>query len=106
MALEGLKRLLASLTGGGNGSRSYEGMISCDEALERLFEYLDGELTDASSEEVERHAEVCKVCYPRLQFERHFLDALHAAEQRGGASRELKDRILRVLAEEGLQVST
>ncbi len=106
MALEGLKRLLASLMGGGNGSRGGEGMISCDEALERLFEYLDGELTDASSEEVERHAEVCKACYPRLQFERNFLDAVQAAEQRGGASRELKDRILRVLAEEGLQDST
>ena len=51
------------------------------------------------SREVERHLELCKACYPRFQFERHFLDALQAAEERGTASPELKDRILKVLAE-------
>ena len=67
-------------------------------AAEGLF--LDGELAEISHAEVERHVEVCKACYPRFQFERNFLDALQAAEERGTASPELKDRILKVLAEE------
>ncbi len=98
---DSLRKLFGSIGGGGENHGDDDGvMISCDEAKTRLFEYLDGELGEISHDEVKLHVERCKACDPRFQFERHFLDALQAAEERGAASPELKDRILKVLAEE------
>lgn len=53
--------------------------ISCQEALERLYEYLDGELTPESAEEVRRHVKICDACYPEVSFTTEFRDALHRA---------------------------
>ncbi|GMR13378.1 MAG: hypothetical protein BMS9Abin29_1585 [Gemmatimonadota bacterium] len=103
---ESLRKLFGSIGSGVAPGGDGGGAISCDEAKTRLFEYLDGELGPISHEEVERHLERCRACYPRFQFERHFLDALQAAEERGTASPELKDRILKVLAEESANDSS
>ena len=100
-AFERLKRLFGFSGGDGNGGDPSVGMISCDEAAARLFEYLDGELDDLSEEDVRRHLEVCEACYPRVQFERHFLEALGRSQRDGHASQELKGRVLQALAEEG-----
>ncbi len=75
-------------------------MIPCDEASARLFEYLDGELEGVSEEEVRRHLEVCKVCYPRVQFEKHFLEALRRSRNGGRASESLRERVLQALGED------
>lgn len=53
--------------------------ISCQEALERLYEYLDGELTSESAAQVRRHVEICDACYPEVKFTTEFRDALHRA---------------------------
>lgn len=53
--------------------------ITCQEALERLYEYLDGELEPESAEEVRHHVEVCDACYPEVKFTTQFRDALHRA---------------------------
>lgn len=53
--------------------------IGCQEALQRLYEYLDGELTPASAQEVRHHIEVCEACYPGVRFTTEFRDALHRA---------------------------
>lgn len=45
-------------------------MISCEEALRRLAEHLDGELDEASDALVHRHLERCRSCYSRAEFER------------------------------------
>ena len=76
-------------------------MISCDEAAARLFEFLDGELESASEDEVRRHLHVCERCYPRVQFEKHFLEALGRSQTNGRASEDLRNRVVRALAEEG-----
>jgi anti-sigma factor (TIGR02949 family) len=55
--------------------------IGCREALERLYEYLDGELTPESADEVRRHVQVCDACYPQVKFTTEFRDALHRAAQ-------------------------
>ena len=53
--------------------------ISCEEALERLYEFLDGELTPDNAAEVRHHVEVCEACYPEVKFTTEFRDALHRA---------------------------
>ena len=56
--------------------------ISCQDALERLYEYLDGELTPESADEVQRHIEVCDACYPDIKFTTEFRDAIQRAARR------------------------
>lgn len=53
--------------------------IGCQETLERLYEYLDGELTPETTAEVRRHIELCEECYPEVRETAEFRDALHRA---------------------------
>ena len=87
-------------TASGAAGETAVAMIPCDEASARLFEYLDGELEGVSEEEVRRHLEVCEACYPRVQFEKHFLEALRRSQDGGRVSEDLRDRVLRSLAED------
>jgi anti-sigma factor (TIGR02949 family) len=84
--------------GGGEGGDS--GMISCEEALSRVYEFLDGELDDVSHEEVEAHFHVCTRCYPHLQLENAFREALQRAAAGEEAPPELKSRILALMESE------
>lgn len=110
--LESLKRLFGGTgqSSGPGGTDSSEGCgssgetagehIICQEASARLFEYLDGELEDVSEEEVRRHLEVCEACYPRVQFEKHFMEALRRSQNGGQVSQSLRARVLQSLGEE------
>lgn len=45
-------------------------ITSCEDALSLLAAHLDGELDDATDRQLERHLEVCRSCYSRVEFER------------------------------------
>jgi len=47
-------------------------MIDCREALARLYDYLDRELTPERAEEVAEHLRHCRHCFDRAEFERNF----------------------------------
>ena len=47
-------------------------MITCREAVERLWAYIDGELQSGDERSVEAHLEVCKGCYPHYDFQKAF----------------------------------
>ncbi len=81
-------------------------MIPCEEAMEKLYEYLDGELPDLEADEVARHFEICVNCYPQLAFEKAFLDALHQAREGTRAPEPLRGRVLELLEQEGFTPST
>ena len=44
--------------------------IDCEEALKRLFEYLDAELAEEDRRDVGHHLEHCRSCFSRMEFER------------------------------------
>ena len=44
--------------------------IDCEEALRRLFEYLDAELDGEPQLAMEQHLERCRTCFSRLEFEK------------------------------------
>jgi anti-sigma factor (TIGR02949 family) len=44
--------------------------IDCEEALGRLFEFLDHELDADERDAVERHLQTCRSCFSRAGFER------------------------------------
>jgi anti-sigma factor (TIGR02949 family) len=68
--------------------------ITCQEALRLVNDFIDGELDGVSSDEVKTHFEMCKRCYPHLELERHFRDALRRACTRDKASSALRKRVL------------
>jgi anti-sigma factor (TIGR02949 family) len=71
--------------------------IECREAAERLYEYLDRELTPELRSEVEQHLGACAGCFHQFEFERAFLRFLEARARGRGASPELKRRIIQEL---------
>lgn len=70
------------------------GGISCREAAERIFEWLDGELDEDMTERVGEHLQTCAHCYPFLEFEEAFREAVKRASRAAGpAPGGLGDRI-------------
>lgn len=45
------------------------GFPNCDETIERLYYYLDGELTDGRREDIRRHLDLCGPCGSAVDFE-------------------------------------
>lgn len=68
-------------------------MISCEEAVEKVYEYLDGELDAEMMERIREHIQVCKRCYPYFNFERIFLDHIRSKGLRSERSEQLETRI-------------
>lgn len=60
---------------------SEERIISCEEALRVLAQYLDGELDHTRRDEVEAHLARCRSCYSRSEFEQRLRSRLGALRQ-------------------------
>ena len=71
-------------------------VIDCEEALRRLFEYLDAELHAEPRHEMEQHLERCRGCFSRLEFEKR-LKAYTAELGREPVPPALEARIHHVL---------
>jgi len=78
-------------------SRPGGGEISCREALDRVYEYLDGELGPEWTERVDRHIEVCRRCWPRFDLERRFIRHIRERGFVPARSRRLEQRIRTLL---------
>ena len=75
-------------------------MIRCEEALERLWEFLDGELEAADETDVQRHLEVCARCYPRYDFQRAYFELMRRIRDRDGVPRQFRRRLFDRILEE------
>jgi mycothiol system anti-sigma-R factor len=60
------------------------GFVDCDESIERLYVYLDGELTEERRVEITRHLDLCGPCVRAYGFE---------AELRKVIASRCKDRV-------------
>ena len=72
-------------------------MSDCEASLERIYDFLDGELPGASRDEIATHLERCRCCWPHFNFERLFLDRLAAAGDAPEPCPELAEKIRGVL---------
>ena len=93
-----LRRLFGGGGASGNGAGHAE-MISCEEALSVIYEFLDGELEEAPRQQVQEHFDVCQRCYPHLRLEESFRAAVQNATRGEAAPPELKARLLDLIAE-------
>lgn len=73
--------------------------IGCEEALRRLFDYLDRELDAHAHGEMERHLSRCRSCFSRAEFERRLQQRLRATAA-AQAPERLQARVKRLLGED------
>jgi len=67
-------------------------VIGCEEALARLFEYIDHELNPCHGHEMDEHLSRCLSCYSRLEFEQRLRVHLQEAAQEQ-APDELQNKV-------------
>ena len=70
--------------------------IGCEQALRRLFDYLDHELDESRRAEMEQHLKVCRGCYSRVEFEKHLKHRLAAVGAEAPSS-DFERRIRKLL---------
>jgi len=70
--------------------------IDCEEALKRLFEYIDHELHGHRHDEMEDHLSKCRSCYSRLEFEKRLHHHLKSAAKTE-APEELQGKIINLI---------
>lgn len=87
---------LAAAEAAGEGAAE---AVSCEDALRLVHDFLDGELEGVSGEQVRLHFEVCQRCYPHLNLESVYRQAIQRACGGAAAPEELKNRIADLLAE-------
>ena len=68
--------------------------IDCHAAVERLYEYLDGEISPTAEAEVRTHLAACAHCFGLFDFEGSYLRFLEARTRAQGAPAHLRRRIL------------
>lgn len=72
--------------------------LSCEEVMERLFAFLDGEIDGATSADIDRHLERCRECFSRAEFEKHLRERIAGAGTTKAPDR-LRRRIKDILDE-------
>lgn len=75
------------------------GILSCKEAIARLDDYIDRELSPREQVLVARHLKFCHRCAERFRFEAEIVDGLRAKLERIEAPPELLGRICAGLGE-------
>jgi anti-sigma factor (TIGR02949 family) len=66
--------------------------IGCERALERLVEFVDGELPESEHDGVEQHLRICRDCCSRMEFESRLKERL-AALSGDDAPSKTRDRV-------------
>jgi mycothiol system anti-sigma-R factor len=87
---------------GPEGPTSHEavaGFVGCDETIERLYFYLDGELTEQRRVEIVRHLDMCGPCVGAYGFETE-LRRVIANRCKDHVPDALIDRVAEALREE------
>jgi mycothiol system anti-sigma-R factor len=76
-----------------------EGAADCSQTVERLYQFIDGELTDERRQQIERHLDECSPCLQAVGFERE-LRVVIANRCKDRVPEELRQRIKAALQKE------
>jgi mycothiol system anti-sigma-R factor len=74
---------------------------SCREAVEKVVEWLDGELDAEDEQRIGRHLEACARCFPAVRFERAFREALERAAGVPACPESVREGVVEALKERG-----
>jgi mycothiol system anti-sigma-R factor len=81
------------------GQEAPAGFLDCDETIERLYTYLDGELTEERRVEISRHLDLCGPCVGKFGFEAELRKVI-ASRCKDHVPEELITRVSDALREE------
>lgn len=76
-----------------------KGMIPCEHVMDRLWEFLDGELENGDKVAVRRHLEICNRCFPQYDFQRAYFEFTRQVRDSDTAPSELRRRLFRAILE-------
>jgi mycothiol system anti-sigma-R factor len=68
--------------------------MTCKEAVDRLNEYLDNELDNATAVQIKKHLDICRLCCDQFEFEKTLKDLVHKCCSQARAPILLKEKIL------------
>jgi len=68
--------------------------MTCDEAVRKLYEYLDKELDQSSVEQLEKHLEICKGCCDHFEIEKKVIGMIQDSCVGHKAPQMLRDKIV------------
>jgi anti-sigma factor (TIGR02949 family) len=57
-------------------------MMPCDQVMERLWAFIDGELPPVEEQAVRGHLEICGRCFPQYDWDRAYMRFVHNASAR------------------------
>ncbi|MGH8720779.1 MAG: anti-sigma factor family protein [Burkholderiales bacterium] len=70
--------------------------IDCDQALRRIFAYVDRELGEEERTAMQEHLHTCRSCFSRMEFER-LLKSKVGALRDGKATPSVSERVTALL---------
>jgi len=73
--------------------------LDCEQVLQLVWQFLDGEIDEARYLEIEAHVAACADCGPRYQFQRRLLALVEMKCREGPIPTELKRKLFRLLEE-------
>lgn len=73
--------------------------LDCEQVLQQVWSYLDGELDDGVYRQIQAHIAHCSGCAPRFEFQRRLLALIEEKCKEGPVPLELKRRLFRLLEE-------
>lgn len=71
--------------------------IDCEAAIDNLYAFLDGELSDELEGAIHQHLDQCRHCFPQFEIERNFLRFLEARARALGAPAHVRRRIFEAI---------
>ena len=72
---------------------------TCKEALERLDDYIDQELTPVETQRVRRHLAICHACTKKFAFEADLMQEIRVKVQQIDVGEEFQQRLLESLSQ-------
>ena len=93
-------RTIGRWFGAGDEDEGGTKTVSCEEALQLLHDFLDGELDYLTHDAVEEHFRVCACCYPHLATEKSFRARVKKALSDREVPDGLRSRVMAILDEE------
>ncbi len=73
--------------------------IDCEQVLQMIWQFLDGEVDEVRYVEIQAHIEACADCGPRYEFQRRLMVLIEQKCRASPIPMELKRRLFRLLEE-------
>ena len=73
--------------------------LDCEQVLQMVWQFLDGEIDEAQYAEIEVHVAACAECGPRYEFQRRLMTLVQQKCREGPVPLELKRKLFRLMEE-------